>query len=200
MRRGVTFWLTGLPAAGKSTIASIIEREIKRFYPYVEILDGDMVRKELTKDLGFTKEDRDKNIARVSYVAKLLTRNAVIVICAFVSPYIKERANAREKIGEFVEVFIKCPVQVCIQRDPKGMYKKALNGEIEHFTGISDPYEEPENPDLIIETDKETPEQSADKLIRFLLNNGYIITNEKYEYKDEEEKIIEKRLKDLGYI
>src|SRR4051812_48680998 len=144
--RGFTLWFTGLSGAGKSTLADVIEREIRERGRNVEVLDGDVVRTNLSKGLGFSKEDRDTNIRRIGFVAQLLTRNGVAVITAAISPYRSVRRECREMIGEnFVEVFVKCPVEVCASRDVKGLYKKAMSGEIPHFTGVSDPYEDPEN-------------------------------------------------------
>lgn len=173
-QKGVTVWFTGLSGAGKTTIARIVEERLRAFGYRVERLDGDVVRKGLTRDLGFSKEDRDKNIERVTFVAKLLTRNNVIVLASFISPYRAVRDRSRKEIGEFVEVFVKCPLEVCIQRDVKGMYKKAIAGEIPNFTGISDPYEEPLSPDLVVETHKETPDDSAKKVLAKLEELGYI--------------------------
>jgi adenylylsulfate kinase len=128
----------------------------------------------LTSDLGFSKEDRDENIKRVTFVAKLLTRNGVAVLATFVSPYRERRRKTREEIGEFVEVYTRCPVEVCIERDIKGMYRKALAGEIKNFTGIDDPYEEPENPELILDTDKESIEESVQRVLDRLEELGYV--------------------------
>ena len=172
--RGVTIWLTGLSGAGKTSIAiPLTEALLERGYK-VERLDGDVVRKNLTRDLGFSKEDRDMNIERVTFVAKLLTRNNVIVPCAFISPYRAERARAREEIGEFIEVFVECPVEICAKRDVKGLYAKAYAGEIPNFTGVSDPYEPPENPEVAVHTANETVEESVAKIIAYLEENGYI--------------------------
>ena len=173
-QKGVTLWFTGLPCSGKSAVADRVAEILRERNVKVERLDGDIVRQDLTRDLGFSKEDRDENIRRVTFVAKLLTRNDVIVLTSFVSPYRKARDRARKEIGNFIEVFVKCPLEVCIDRDVKGMYKKALNGEIKEFTGVSDPYEEPLNPELILETDKETLEESADKVIQKLTDLGYL--------------------------
>jgi len=173
-KKGVTVWFTGLPCSGKSAIADRLA-EILRSKGYkVERLDGDIVRQSLTRDLGFSREDRNENIRRVTFVAKLLTRNGVIVLTSFISPYRDIRGYARQEIGEFLEVYTKCPLEVCIQRDVKGMYQKALRGEIKEFTGISDPYEEPLNPELILETDKETLEESVAKVLAKLSELGYI--------------------------
>lgn len=140
----------------------------------VERLDGDIVRKGLTSDLGFSKEDRDENIKRVTFVAKLLTRNGVAVLATFVSPYRERRKKTREEIGEFVEIYTRCSVKVCMERDNKGMYMKALAGEITNFTGVNDPYEEPEDPELILDTDKETVEESVQRVLDKLVELGYI--------------------------
>ena len=140
----------------------------------MERLDGDIVRKVLTNDLGFSKEDRNENIKRVTFVAKLLTRNDVAVLATFISPYRERRQRTREDIGEFVEIYVRCPVEVCIERDIKGMYKKALSGEIKNFTGVNDPYEEPLQPELVLDTDKESIDESVQKVINKLLELGYI--------------------------
>lgn len=172
--KGVTVWFTGLPCCGKTTVADKVADILKEHGYYTERLDGDTVRKGLTSDLGFSKEDRDENIKRVTFVAKLLTRNGVIVLATFVSPYIERRNKSREEIGEFIETYVECPVEVCIQRDVKGMYKKALAGEIKNFTGIDDPYEAPENPELIINSDAETVDESVNKVLKKLQELGYI--------------------------
>ena len=140
----------------------------------VERLDGDIVRQHLTRDLGFSKEDRDMNIERITFVAKLLTRNQVGVLCSFISPYRARRAKSREEIGEFIEVFVKASVDECARRDVKGLYAKAFSGEIPNFTGVSDPYEEPENPEIVCDTENETLEESTAKVIAYLEENGYI--------------------------
>lgn len=171
---GVTVWFTGLPCCGKTTIADKVAEILKNEGHRVERLDGDTVRQGLTSDLGFSKEDRDENIKRVTFVAKLLTRNGVIVLATFVSPYRARRDKSREEIGNFIEVFTRCPVDVCIQRDVKGMYKKALRGEIKNFTGVDDPYEEPEHPELIVDTNSETLEESVHKVLMTLNKLGYI--------------------------
>ena len=173
-QRGFTVWFTGLPCSGKTTVADVVAERLKERGYRVERLDGDIVRKGLTSDLGFSKEDRDENIKRVTFVAKLLTRNEVAVLATFVSPYRAGRAKTREEIGEFVEVYTRTPVEVCIERDVKGMYKKALAGEISNFTGVDDPYEEPKNPELILDTDKESIEESAKKVLDKLVEMGYI--------------------------
>jgi adenylylsulfate kinase len=173
VNNGVTVWFTGLPCCGKTTIADKVSEILRAQGRKVERLDGDIVRKSLTSDLGFSKEDRDENIKRVTFVAKLLTRNDVIVLATFVSPYRERREMSRNEIGNFVEIYVKCPLQVCIDRDVKGMYKKALKGEIKGFTGIDDPYEEPLQPDLVINTDKETIEESVENVLNKLKDLGY---------------------------
>jgi adenylylsulfate kinase len=173
MSKGVTVWFTGLPCCGKTTIANKVA-EILRDKDYkVERLDGDIVRKSLTSDLGFSKEDRNENIQRVTFVAKLLTRNDVIVLATFVSPYIDRRQKTREEIGNFIEVYVKASVEACIERDVKGMYKKALAGEIKNFTGIDDPYEVPTNPELVVDTENETIEESVQKVLKVMSKLGY---------------------------
>ncbi|PTX50130.1 adenylylsulfate kinase [Melghirimyces profundicolus] len=165
---GLTLWLTGLSGAGKTTISRILEREISGRGLRVERLDGDMIRSHLSKDLGFTKEDRFTQIERVTYVAKLLTRHGVIVIVSLISPYREMRNYPRQHIPPFVEIYVHCPLEECIRRDVKGLYNRALKGEIHRFTGIHDPYEPPDNPDFTVYTKEETPEQSAERILHFL--------------------------------
>ncbi|NQT95502.1 MAG: adenylyl-sulfate kinase [Candidatus Omnitrophica bacterium] len=171
---GFTLWFTGLPCAGKTTVADKVAEELKRMGLRVERLDGDIVRQGLTKDLGFSKEDRDKNIERVTFVAKLLSRNGVATLVSFVSPYREKRQYARESTTNFIEVYVKCSLKVCEDRDVKGMYAKALRGEIKDFTGIDDPYEEPLKPEVVLETDKETIEESANKIMEYLKNTKFV--------------------------
>ena len=175
MSKGVTVWFTGLPCSGKTTIADKLGSILRDKGLKVERLDGDIVRKGLTRDLGFSKEDRDMNIERVTFVAKLLTRNDVIVLATFVSPYIQRRKETREEIGEYVEVYVKASLEECIRRDVKGMYKKALAGEIKNFTGIDDPYEAPPSPELVVDTDVESVDESVEKVLRYLEKNGYLV-------------------------
>ena len=175
-QKGFTVWFTGLSGSGKTTIAELVTQELRDRRLKVERLDGDVVRQSLTRDLGFSKEDRDKNIERVTFVAKLLTRNDVGVLCAFVSPYRERRAKSRQEIGEFIEVYVECPLEVCAERDVKGLYTKAFAGKIENFTGVSDPYEPPQNPEIVCHTADETPERSAAKVIDYLEKHGYIRT------------------------
>ena len=167
--KGFTLWFTGLSGAGKTTISKLVETELDNRRNRLEILDGDVVRENLSKGLGFSKEDRDTNIRRIAFVADLLSRNGVPVITAAISPYRELRDEARELMGDrFIEVFVKASVEECIERDPKGLYKKALAGEIKEFTGVSDPYEEPLNPEIVLDTESESPEESAAKLIALL--------------------------------
>src|SRR5215475_13064344 len=176
MQSGLTLWFTGMSGAGKSTLARHIERELRTRQLRVEVLDGDIIRENLSKGLGFSKEDRDTNIRRIGFVSNLLSRNGVIVIVAAISPYRGVRDEIRALHGKvpFVEVFVHCPVQVLAKRDVKGLYEKALRGEITNFTGISDPYEEPMNPEIIVRTDTETEHESAAKILLWLQANGGI--------------------------
>ena len=203
-QQGFTLWFTGLSCSGKTTISQIVANELRARGLKVEVLDGDVVRTNLSKGLGFSKEDRDMNILRVGFVSKLLTRNGVAAIVAAISPYRLIRDQVRQDIGNFVEVFVKCPIEVCIDRDVKGLYKKALAGEIKNYTGIDDPYEEPTAPEVVVETNVETPQQSAAIVVKALEHLHYIapqdrsVTSEVYSV--EEEAAVKKRLEDLGYI
>ncbi|MBE3604095.1 adenylyl-sulfate kinase [bacterium] len=177
MSEGFTLWFTGLSGAGKSTLANLAAEELRRRGHRVEILDGDEVRTNLSKGLGFSKEDRDTNIRRIGWVCRLLARNGVIAISAAISPYREIRDEVRKMHDRFFEVFVKCPISVLAERDVKGLYKKALAGEIKNFTGVSDPYEEPLSPELVVETDRESHEESLGKLLsaleaRQLIRNG----------------------------
>jgi adenylyl-sulfate kinase len=174
-QKGVTVWFTGLPGSGKSAIADRLHAILKDRGYRAERLDGDLVRRDLTRDLGFSRADREENIRRVAFVAKLLTRNDIFVLCSFVSPYREMRDRARREIGSFLEVFVKCPFEVCLERDVKGMYKKALAGEIKEFTGVSDPYEEPLRPDLVVETDKEPLDRSVDRVLARMKELGFLV-------------------------
>jgi adenylyl-sulfate kinase len=171
---GFTVWFTGLSGAGKTTVAVALEKELRARGLKVERLDGDTVRQSLTRDLGFSKEDRDKNIERVTFVAKLLSRNGVAVLASFISPYREVRAMVRRETTNFTEVFVNAPLEVCVARDVKGMYAKAFRGEIKEFTGVSDPYEEPDNPEITLHTHLETVEESLAKCLTYLEERGYI--------------------------
>ena len=166
---GMTLWFTGLSGAGKSTIAEIVEQRLRERGAKVEVLDGDVVRTNLSKGLGFSKEDRDTNIRRIAFVADLLSRNGVIAITAAISPYRAIRDEARDTMGErFVEIYVKASVEECARRDVKGLYEKAFKGEIKEFTGVSDPYEPPESPEVVVDTENETVEESAAKVLEYI--------------------------------
>jgi adenylylsulfate kinase len=200
MEQGVTVWFTGLSGAGKTTLARRLEEVLrKRGVEKIEILDGDVVRTHLSKGLGFSKEDRDTNIRRIGFVCQLLTRNGVMAIAAAISPYREVRDQIRREIGRFVEVYCKCPLEVCMERDVKGNYRRALAGEIKNYTGIHDPYEEPLAPEVIVETHREGIEESVGKIIAALESGGYIPVEDSV-YSPEEEEKVRKRLEDLGYI
>ncbi|MEM9245296.1 MAG: adenylyl-sulfate kinase [Cyanobacteria bacterium P01_F01_bin.153] len=173
-RRGVTLWLTGLSGAGKTTIAKTLTDTLRSQSPYVEILDGDIIRQNLTKGLGFSKEDRDENIRRIGFVARMLTRNGVFVVVSAISPYAAMRQEVRNSIGDFVEVYVNAPLAVCESRDVKGLYKKARAGEIKGFTGIDDPYEAPTNPDVECRTDIESLDESVGKIMDVLRSRHYL--------------------------
>jgi adenylyl-sulfate kinase len=174
-RPGFTVWFTGLSGSGKSTIAEMLYHELKARGMRVEILDGDVVRQNLSKGLGFSKEDRDTNIRRIGFVAELLTRNGVATICCPISPYKEIRDEVRAKIGAFVEVYVYATLEeLANNRDPKGLYKKAMAGEITGFTGVDDPYEPPEHAELVLDTMVETPEESLANVLRTLADLGYI--------------------------
>src|SRR5436190_12474308 len=166
---GFTLWFTGLSGAGKTTISKVIEGTLRERRQRLEILDGDVVRENLSKGLGFSKEDRDTNIRRIAFVADLLSRNGVPVITAAISPYRETRREARSLMGDrFIEVYVKASVETCAERDVKGLYEKAFSGEIKEFTGVSDPYEAPENPELVLDTEDQTPEESARQILDYL--------------------------------
>ena len=177
-QKGFTLWMTGLSGAGKTTLTTRIVRELRNQGLAIEVLDGDEVRTNLSKGLGFSKEDRDTNIRRIGYVSRLLSRNGVGVITAAISPYRAIRDEVRRSIeadgAVFIEVYVKCPIQVLAERDVKGLYKKALAGEIKEFTGVSDPYEEPLAPEVVVSTDQETVEESAHKILRALARRGLL--------------------------
>lgn len=164
-QKGFTLWFTGLSGAGKTTLARLVEAELLSRGQKVEVLDGDIIRTNLSKGLGFSKEDRDTNIRRIGFVCNLLSRNGVIAIAAAISPYREVRDELRNDIGSFVEVYVKCPIDVLAERDVKGLYKKALAGEIKNFTGVDDPYEAPVAPEVLIETDVDAAETSAAQII-----------------------------------
>lgn len=174
---GFTVWFTGLPCSGKTTLAHLLAERLKSLGLSVIVLDGDEVRKRLSRGLGFSKEDRDENIRRIAYVARLLTEAGTVTIACAISPYRSVRDEARQEIQRFIEVYVRCPLEVCIQRDVKGMYQKALRGEISNFTGISDPYEEPLKPEVIIDTDRQTIEEGVSHLLGRFFELGYLSTS-----------------------
>ena len=174
-QNGFTVWFTGLSGSGKSTIAEMLYHEFQARGMKTEILDGDLVRQNLSKGLGFSKEDRDTNILRIGFVAELLTRNGVATICCPISPYRETRDQVRAMIGAFVEVYVHATIEELAEnRDPKGLYKKALAGEITGFTGVDDPYERPEDPELVLDTMVETPEESLRRTLSMLKDLGYL--------------------------
>jgi adenylylsulfate kinase len=173
--KGFCLWFTGLSGSGKTTITTLLVKEFRRRGSKLEVLDGDIVRENLSKGLGFSKEDRDTNIRRIAFVADLLSRNGVPVITAAISPYREIRDEARAKMnGRFIEIYTKAPLEVCEERDVKGLYAKARAGEIKEFTGISDPYEPPESPEILIETDKQSPDESAQQILDYLEDRNLI--------------------------
>ncbi|NOZ07166.1 MAG: adenylyl-sulfate kinase [Chloroflexi bacterium] len=173
--QGFTLWFTGLSGSGKSTLAHHVEEALRaRGIRKIEMLDGDVVRTNLSKGLGFSKEDRDTNIRRIGWVCEVLTRNDVVAIAAAISPYRAVRDEVREKVGRFVEVYVECPLDTVVARDVKGLYEKALAGEIKNFTGVSDPYEAPLNPEVVVHTGRESEEESMGKILRALEELGYL--------------------------
>ncbi len=172
--QGFTLWLTGMSGAGKSTVSDMLMGRFRACGVKVELLDGDVVRTNLSQGLGFSREDRDTNVRRIGFVAELLSRNGVIVVVAAISPYRATREEVKGKIANFVEVFVDCPLEVLAARDVKGLYKKALAGEVGNFTGISDPYEAPEKPDVTVRSDRETVEVSVERVWQELVQRGLI--------------------------
>ncbi len=199
--KGFTLWFTGLSGSGKSTLATAVAEELRKRSLKVEILDGDVVRTNLSKGLGFSKEDRDINIRRIGFVCNLLTRNEVVAIAAAISPYKAIRDENRALIKRFIEVYCECPLEVLAERDVKGLYKKAMAGEIKGFTGVDDPYEAPENPEIRIRSDKETVAESVNKILRTLELMGHIPADPMAgAIPAEEEARIKQRLAELGYL
>jgi adenylyl-sulfate kinase len=199
-KKGFTVWFTGLPSSGKSTLAEFLAAKLLERGHGVEVLDGDVVRRHLSKGLGFSKEDRDENIRRIGFVCAMLTRHGAAAIAAAISPYRAIRDEVRASIGNFVEVYVKASVETCIQRDVKGLYKKALAGEIKGFTGVNDPYEPPLKPELTIDTEKESPQESVARILRGLEDLGYVQPLVEPVYTPEEEARIRERLVRLGYL
>jgi adenylyl-sulfate kinase len=173
-RRGFVVWFTGLPSSGKSTLSLMVQRALDEAGFAVEVLDGDEIRQRLTKGLGFSKEDRDENVRRISYVAKRIANVGGVAVTAAISPFREARERARAEIGNFVEVHVDCPLQVCMQRDVKGLYARAIRGEIANFTGISDPYEPPVHPEVVVHTDRESREESLQKILQKLVALNWV--------------------------
>lgn len=201
---GYTLWFTGLPSSGKSTVAKLVEEELRSREQEVHNLDGDNLRKKMHPDLGFTEEERAINNRRMSVIAGLLNRHDIATIVAAISPFEDARQNAREEIeqeGEFVEIFVDCPVEVAKERDPKNLYEKAEEGKIENFTGVNHPYEEPEEPDVQVDTEGQSPEECADAVINYLEENGLLEERDQYTGMTEsDEEDTKERLRELGYL
>jgi adenylyl-sulfate kinase len=200
INRGFTLWFTGLPCSGKSTLAQLVAAQLADRGRGVEVLDGDIVRQNLTKGLGFSKEDRDENIRRIGFVCGLLSKHGAVAISAAISPYRAVRDDVRSRIENFIEVFVDTPLEVCIQRDVKGMYKKALAGQMKNFTGIDDPYEVPPNPELTIKTANETAEKSAARVLQYPEARGLIDPLAVARYGSEESEEVRANLARAGYI
>jgi adenylylsulfate kinase len=176
-RGGFVVWLTGLPGAGKTTISGILAGRLREIGLRVEQLDGDEIRRWLSPNEGFSREDRERHLRRVAHVANLLSRNDVVVLCSFVSPYSSSRKYARSVIQNFFEVHVKCSLETCIRRDPKGLYRQAADGKITNMTGLQDSYEPPESPELVVDTEEKTPQESADAVLVALQQFGYLRLN-----------------------
>lgn len=176
LKQGLTCWFTGLSGSGKSTVTNAVAQKLKNEYPElkIEILDGDEIRENLCKDLTFSKEDRLTNIQRIAFLAGKISKHGVIVLVPVIAPYKEARDKARELSENFCEVYVKASIEEVTKRDVKGLYKKAIAGEIKNFTGISDPYEEPENPELVINTEKEELDESVEKVLNYLSTKGYL--------------------------
>ena len=174
MEAGCTLWFTGMSGSGKSTLASLLSARLRAMGARVEVIDGDVVRTQLCRGLSFSKDDRQENIRRIGFVCEVLSRNGVIAIAAAISPYRACRDEVRARIPNFIEIYMACPVEVLVKRDVKGLYKKALAGEILHFTGISDPYEPPVEPEVTIDSSKESAEESVEEVLRVLEARGII--------------------------
>ncbi|MCS6859589.1 MAG: adenylyl-sulfate kinase [Abditibacteriales bacterium] len=202
MDKGFVIWFTGVPASGKSTAANGVAAALRERGVKVEVLDADIVRRELSPDLGFEKKDRDLNTKRLTFIGKLLARNGVACLIAASASYREFRDRARNEIENFVECWVKCPLEVCQRRDPKGLYARAARGEISNVEGIHQPYEEPLHPEVVLETDKESPEECVAKVMATLERLGYLDAKPEAAevYSEEDEEKVAKRLKALGYI
>lgn len=200
-QKGFTLWFTGLSGAGKTTLARLVEKELKQRGHKVEVLDGDIVRTNLSKGLGFSKEDRDTNIRRIGFVCDLLARNDVVAIAAAISPYREIRDEIRRiTTAPFIEAYVECPLNVLVERDVKGLYKRALAGEIKNFTGVDDPYEAPGSPEVLVNSSVETPEDSAGKIINRLVELRLVQAALEAALGEDEDSEVRARLEALGYV
>ncbi|MDY6771289.1 MAG: adenylyl-sulfate kinase [Candidatus Nanohaloarchaea archaeon] len=203
-RGGFTLWFTGLPSSGKSTVAKRVEEELRSRGVEMHNLDGDDVRGKLHPDLGFTEEERATNNRRVAFIARLLNEHDIGVIVAAISPFQDARENARDEIeqgGDFIEIFVDCPVEICKERDPKGLYEQAENGEIDNFTGVNHPYEEPDEPEITVNTAEDTPEECVSHVLDRLDDLGVLETRDQHTgMTQQDEEQIKDRLRNLGYI
>ena len=198
--QGFTIWLTGLSGSGKSTLVSLLRDGLVARGYTCEVLDSGRIRQALNRSLGFTREEIDTNLKRLAYECKLLNRNGVIALVAAVSPYRDIRDAIRADLGRFIEVYCRCPLEVLVQRDQAGLFEKAQRGEIQHVAGVNAPYEEPFKPEVLINSDTETPEQGVARTLTTLEILGYLPKRRSAEYTADEEAVIKKRLQDLGYI
>jgi adenylylsulfate kinase len=202
MENGFTLWFTGMSGAGKSTVSYMVYMELKRRNLKVELLDGDIIRTNFSQGLGFSKKDRDINVRRIGFVSFLLNRNDIISIVAAIAPYMEARSQNRRLLGNYVEVFCDCPLKTLERRDPKGLYAQARAGKISNFTGLSDPYEAPENPEILLKTGEETEKESFEKVMRFLEDGSYVTQRSECvfcNYSDEDEMRLRRHLASLGF-
>ena len=202
MENGFTLWFTGMSGAGKSTVSYMVYMELKRRNLKVELLDGDIIRTNFSQGLGFSKKDRDINVRRIGFVSFLLNRNDIISIVAAIAPYMEARSQNRRLLGNYVEVFCDCPLKILERRDPKGLYAQARAGKIPNFTGLSDPYEAPENPEILLKTGEETEKESFEKVMGFLEEGGYVTQRSECvfcNYSDEDEMQLRRHLASLGF-
>jgi adenylylsulfate kinase len=200
MEQGFTLWLTGLTGSGKTTLARVVEEKLLERGLAVEVLDGEKVRQELSPNLGFTRENRDEHLRRICYLCRLLNRNGTNAIVSTVSPFKDMRDALRAQLNRFVEVYVNCPLAICMERDTTGFYARAQAGEIKHVAGMSEPYEQPLTPEVEVHTDRETPEEAAARIVRTLEILEFVPTSIGEDYSEEDEELIKQRLTDLGYL